>query len=229
MLIRWGTVADWVVASATFLLAVVAVFQETIRGWFYRPVFQVSIKTEPPDCFSVPITVVNNGTVLTVDSIYLRLWVENIGNATARKAEVYANQLRQRRLDGTWERVHLFPPMNLKWSNVGLIYFPSIAPNMGKHCDVGHISDPANRHQLREDAPRLHLSNEETSLAFDLMVGPNNRSHIIGPGEYQLDILVAADNVRPIKQTLAISLKGMWDPDETTMLRAGIGIALLPT
>jgi len=28
--------------------------------------------------------------------------------------------------------------MNLKWANLGRIYSPIIAPNMGKHCDVGH-------------------------------------------------------------------------------------------
>jgi hypothetical protein len=30
---QWGTVADWFVAAGTLVLAVVAVFQETIRAW----------------------------------------------------------------------------------------------------------------------------------------------------------------------------------------------------
>jgi hypothetical protein len=33
----WGTIADWLVALGTLTVAAVAVFQETIRGWFYRP------------------------------------------------------------------------------------------------------------------------------------------------------------------------------------------------
>jgi hypothetical protein len=224
--IQWGTVADWLVALATFVLAAVAVFQETIRGCFYRPVFQVSIKTEPPDCVAIPFT--DASGIVIADSIYLRLWVKNIGNATAKNAEVYASELRRQRLEGTWDRVRAFPPMNLKWSNIGTIYFPRIAPKMGKYCDIGHISDPERRHLLREDAPSLHLGDQQTSLAFDLMAAPNNRSHIIGPGEYQLDILIAAENARPIKRTVAISLRGTWDSDETTMLRDYIGIAVLP-
>ena len=45
-MIKWGTVSEWVVALATFVLAGVAVFQETIRGCFYHPKFHVSIKTD---------------------------------------------------------------------------------------------------------------------------------------------------------------------------------------
>lgn len=220
----WGTVAEWLVAVGTLVLAAVAVFQETIRGWFYHPVFQVSIKTEPPDCVAVPFTA-SDGTFLA-DSVHLRLWVENTGNVTAKNAEVYAKELRRQRADGTWERVGAFPPMNLKWANVGTIYFPSIAPEMGKHCDVAHIVDPARRHLLYEDAPRLALTDQQASLAFNLMVAPNHRGHIIGPGEYRLDILVAAENVRPIRRTIAISLRGIWDADETRMLRDGLGVTV---
>ena len=89
--------------------------------------------------------------------------------------------------------------MNLKWADLGGIYSPIIAPNMGKHCDSGHLTDPTRRDSLHEDAPRLALTNLQTSPAFDLMAVPNKKGHIIGPGEYQLDILVAAENARPIK------------------------------
>lgn len=220
----WGTVAEWLVAAGTLVLAAVAVFQETIRGWFYHPVFQVSIKTEPPDCVAVPFTA-PDGTFVA-DSVHLRLWVENTGNVTAKNAEVYAKELRRQRADGTWERVGAFPPMNLKWANVGTMYFPSIAPEMGKHCDVAHIVDPARRHLLHEDPPRLALTDQQASLAFNLMVAPNHRGHIIGPGEYRLDILVAAENVRPIRRTIAISLRGIWYADETRMLRDGLGVTV---
>jgi hypothetical protein len=117
--------------------------------------------------------------------------------------------------------------MNLKWCNIRAIYFPTISPEMGKHCDVGHIVDPAYRHLLHEDAPTQALTSQQASLAFDLMVAPNHRGHIIGPGEYRLDILVAAENVRPIKRTIAISLRGIWDADETRMWRDGVGVTIV--
>jgi hypothetical protein len=221
---HWGTVADWLVAAGTLVVAAVAVFQETIRDWFYRPKFRVSIKTEPPDCIAVPFNK-PDGTIIA-NSVYLRLWIDNFGNATAKNAEVYAKELRRRRADGEWERVDAFPPTNLTWSNVRLMYFPIIAPKMGKHCDLAHIADPAQRHLLREDAPKLGLTVQQTSMAFDLTAVPNHRGHIVGPGKYRLSILVAAENARPIERTVAISLRGSWYADEAQMLRDGVGVTV---
>jgi len=223
----WGTVADWFVVLGTLVLAAVAIFQETIRGWFYHPSFHVSIKTEPPDCVAVPLY--SPDGKLVVNSIYLRLWVENVGKATARNVEVFANSLRLKRADDTWERVSAFPPMNLKWSNGGNVYFPRISPGMGKHCDVGHIADPDLRQLINEYSPRLNLDDKQTSLALELIFPPNHRGHIIGPGEYQLDILVAAENAHPIKRTILISLRGTWYPDESKMLRDGVGASMVAT
>ena len=107
------------------------------------------------------------------------------------------------------------------------IYFPGIAPDMGKHCDIGHITDPARRHCLGENSPSLGLSDQVTSLALDLMPAPDNKGHIIGPGEYQLDVLVAAENAGPIKLTIAISLKGPWYANEDRMLRDGVGVSVV--
>jgi hypothetical protein len=218
--VAWGTVADWFVVLGTLILAAVALFQDTIRGWFYRPKFRVSCKCEPPDCIAIPIT-----SQFVTDSIFLRILVENIGNATAQTAEVYAKELRLLRLDGNWEIVSSFPHMNLKWANLGQMY-TRIVPGMAKHCDVGHIIDPSKRQDFNENAPQLRLTSAITSLAFELIVRPNNMSHIVGPGDYELDIQVAAENVRPITRTLQISLKGTWDADEETMLRNGVGITV---
>jgi hypothetical protein len=220
----WGTVADWFVAGGTVVLAAVAVFQDTIRGWFYRPDFRVSIKTEPPDCVAVPFHR-TDGTFVA-HSIYLRARIENIGNVTAKNVEVYAKALQRQRLDKTWEPVAAFPPMNLKWADIGLMYFPSIAPEMSKHCDIAHISDPARRQLLNEEVPRLGLTAQQASLAFDVVAVPNHRGHIVGPGDYRLEIIVAAENARPTRKLVAISLKGLWDPDETKMLRDGVGITV---
>lgn len=220
---NWEMIGIWLTALGTLVLAVVAVFQDTIRSWFYRPKFRVSVKTEPPDCEAVPFT--QNGTFVA-DSIYLRLWVENCGNATARNVEVYAKVLRRQRIDGKWEKVDLFPPMNLKWADIGVIYFPSIAPEMGKHCDIGHIVDPSLRHLLNEDSPKLGLTNQQTSLTFDLMVAPNHKGHIIGPGKYQLEIMVAAENAHPAKKTLSILLQGTWNANATKMLQDGVGLSI---
>jgi hypothetical protein len=87
-------VAEWFTPVGTLALAVVAIFHDTIRSWFYRPEFQASIQTAPPDCVAVPFARVEDGTIVTA-SLYLRLWVRNIGNATANNAEAYVGELLQ--------------------------------------------------------------------------------------------------------------------------------------
>ena len=221
----WGTVADWLVGMGTLVLAGVAVGQPTIHGWFYGPKFKVTTRTEPPDCVAVPITDLQGNFI--ADCVFLRLWIENEGNEAARNVEVYAKELRRRRADDTWERVAAFPPMNLKWANTNAaIYYPVISPMMGKHCDIAHVVDPGRRKRpaLMENNPALGLADDKTSLTFDLQTSPNHRGHIVGPGKYELDLLIAAENADPIAHTIEIRLEGPWDSNETRMLRDFVGI-----
>jgi hypothetical protein len=222
-LTEWGTVADLLVAFGTLVLAGVAVFQDTIRGWFYSPEFKVSCRTEPPDCVAVPVTNTLTGEFIA-DSIYLRILVENDGNATAQSTEVYAKELRVQRLDGTWEIVSSFPPMNLVWTNLNGAAYTRILPGKSKHCDIGHIINPSHRDRLSGELPAFGLSPSQTVLAFELVSKPNNRTPIIGPGIYRLDIQIAAENARPKKLTVNLSFNGSWYSDSTRMLRDGVGI-----
>jgi hypothetical protein len=226
-----GSLADWVIAIGTLFLAVVAALQDQVRAYFFRPRLSASIQTLPPDCVMVPWTDKRTGARIG-DVLYLRLWVVNSGNAPARIAEVYARQLDRQRADGTWARVPSFPPMNLKWANFESAtpaHYPLIAPRMGKHCDLGHISDPRIRGQVpAEENPALGLRPEQTSLAFDLVAKPNHLGHVVGPGRYRLTFIVAAGNAQPVEQCVEINLRGEWYAEEERMLRDGVGASITP-
>src|SRR5260370_35725014 len=111
--------------------------------------------------------------------------------------------------------------MNLIWSNFpfGGLFLPRIAAHTGKHCDIGHIIEPAKRSIMGEENARLGLKPDEASLTFDLIAKLNNQNHIVGPGTYQLDIGVAADNARPLRRRVEIKVTGKWYPEEARMLR----------
>jgi NO-binding membrane sensor protein with MHYT domain len=85
-----GTV---VLAIGTLVLAFVAIFADTVR---YKPILEVSIDPEPPNCIAIPLTI--DGTPVAA-SYYLRLWVKNTGNTVAKLVEVYASELLRRRPD----------------------------------------------------------------------------------------------------------------------------------
>ena len=123
--------------------------------------------------------------------------------------------------------------MNLKWSDLGEIYFPVIGAGMGKHCDLAHIIDPAQRAgrsqaEFRgENNPQLNLTAQQCAFSFDLMVAPNHRGHIVGPGRYRIEVVVAAQNARPEPHTFEINLSGPWYPNEADMLRDGVGVQVI--
>lgn len=225
--VTWGNVAEWAVAVSTVLLAFVAVGQEWIRAWWDSPEFEVTTACAPPDCVMVPVHSMIDGSFIA-NAMYLRIRVKNVGRATARYLEVYADSLHKLCPDGVRNLVTAFPVMNLKWANTaGDIYIRRLAPDMPKHCDICHVIDPAGRAGTSDDRPDLRLTNSQTSMAFDLQSSPNHKGHIVGPGTYLLEVLVAAENRRPVRRTIEIELKGPWSPDETTMLRDHMSIKVL--
>jgi hypothetical protein len=117
--------------------------------------------------------------------------------------------------------------MNLAWANLKTMYMPLIPPQTGKHCDLGHVPDPAHRATLGEENRALGLTPAETSLTFDLVASPNHRGHIVGSGRYQLDVVAAAENAAPKRETIDIRLGGPWYADWQRMLRDGVGVHIV--
>jgi hypothetical protein len=66
----------------------------------------------------------------------------------------------------------------------------------------------------------------ETKLTFCLVARPNHLGHIVGPGVYRLSVYLAAENAKPVRRQITITLPGKWHADEAAMLRDGVGIAV---
>lgn len=220
-------IAEWLTAFGTIGLAVVAAFQDKIREVVWRPRLAAAMRMEPPDCKAVPIQIDTPAQSVKVNSIYLRLRVINNGNAPAKNVEVYAETLDKCRRDGAWERVMQFPPMNLIWSDINQMYFPSIAPGMGKHCDIAAIPEPAGIALVEADGPlKAAAVLGETRLDFCLISKPNHRGNTVGPGQYRLTICLAAENAKPVRRRLLIQLGGKWDERESEMLKNGVDVSI---
>ncbi|MBE3139809.1 MAG: hypothetical protein IMZ53_04400, partial [Thermoplasmata archaeon] len=145
-------------AIVTFLLALVAAFQDRIRGWIMRPRLQVSAKMSPPDCHKTKIATGQPGFgLMEADCYYFRLRVSNQGNYPATNVEVYASELYRLADDGSWSKVDHFLPMNFKWSHLGQPAMPIIHRGMDKLCDIGHIIDPSKRPHFVFDQPLADL------------------------------------------------------------------------
>ena len=160
---------------------------------------------------------------------YFRLRVSNKGRRKAESVEAIARELKRRHADGrTFSRVNSCLPMNLRWSHTREVFLPAISPKTYKHCDLAHVVDPAERkHFPLEQKTWPNVEPDSTILSFDTTVQPYIKTHLVQPGTYWLQIVVAAANAEPIHRTLEITLKGDWFKEEQNMLAQGIGIRML--
>jgi len=231
-----GNIAQWVGAAATLLAVLVALFKTEIVNWWRRPILEASVFLEPPYCHSTTLHFSVQKTALTfvqAQCYYFRLWIANRGKTRADRVQIFAARLFRKIADGTFKEDRSFLPMNLRWAHGHSrepgggpeIYAEGISPEMGKHCDLGHVTDPNYRSDLREDLDGVPT--ESTIFALDLEVNPNTKSNLLSPGTYRLELQVAAANSRPVKKVVEITITGKWFADERQMFQDGIGLRVV--
>ena len=221
---RITAIANIVIAAGTIILAFVAIFGRTFSRWFRRPKLKIIVDSNPPQCRKTFLSNTKTGDKVA-DCYYFRLWVDNNGNTSAKNVEVFASELKKERADGILESVKSFTPMNLKWSNIGGLYFPAVHPKAGKYCDCFHVVDPSERNLPEinmENDNRKDIPQDKSILSFDTLVSANTKGHLQPPGRYQLDIIVAAENAKAVNKRIEIKLSGDWYSDEELMLKDGV-------
>ena len=185
-------ITNALVATGTLVVAIVAVFGETIRAWRVRPKLASTLNLRPPDSHKTAMRAKDKqGNEFYADAYYCRLRVENRGTLAAHNVEVYAGKLEKRRQDGGTDPVTTFLPMNLKWSHMGSIFFPRLGPGVPKHCDFFHIVKPSDRYRIESEAMFGEESERsETVISFDLMVKPLALGHLATAGRYEVELVI---------------------------------------
>jgi len=211
-------VTDWIIAVgsiigpvATFLAVFVALYKKKILNHCNGPKLEVTIKKEQPYILNIPQSCETNRFENMIgiknkangNSIYLRFQVSNNGKSLAKNVAVFVKEIRggkvPRRLD-----------MYLNPENIGINHniFPNIPSKTGRYWDFGIITDPKyrkndTRYFLKEKWDDKYTENEPAlliSVTYQLATG----YHIFGHGNYEVDILIVADQIEPIKKTILI-------------------------
>jgi hypothetical protein len=234
--IDFGSGAEWAGAAATLLAVLVALFQTPVRRWFNRPRLKVSVNLRRPDCEKTSIyrdidpkvrkllgDVPVNNFDHSLPVYYLRIWVANVGRGRAENVEVYAARLFKQTKSDSFQQVDDFLPMNLTWAHgrpVGPVVLEGISRDMGHHCDLGWIADP----EKSSGSGGTAGERKKTSLVLTVEAPPNTGTHILSPGTYRLELLVAGSNAARIAQVIQIRLTGEWFDTEAQMFVDGLGL-----
>lgn len=251
-----GTIPDWIAALGTVGAVIVALFQQKITNYFYKPKLHLSIKNEEPWCISVPqvdfieqpekIAVypyildarnsitesisITNGEISASKkikatpngkAIYLGIKIENIGNKTAEHVQVFVKNFKC--IEGMLKGEEWPLAMDLQWGNTGDAFYPQIHPNTERYCNIGIIDEPSSRsHDPRyfyDDKKGEKYENGQPALLINVKYPLRKADHIVGPGEYELELIVTAVGAILVRRTLKIKFE-KWHDDEKKMLES---------
>jgi hypothetical protein len=194
---------EWLTAAGTIGAVLVALFAETFRRWYRRPVLRGRIEMRPPDCHLTPVV----HDEVENFAYWFRIWVRNDGRSSAEQVQVQASGLLRRSENGRFEEIRQFLPMNLRWTHTAAIYAPRISPGMGLHCELGRI--------MRGQPDNFELLVE---------VQPFTGWHRLPPGVYRLVLALAAANADASPFAIEIEVRGGWAEREEEMFRDHIVI-----
>lgn len=221
--------ANWLVAIGTFLLAIVAIFQDKIRSYIWCPNLRCEIEQSPPDCHRAIMRSGNREFY----SYYFRFKIWNDGKISAKNVEVLITDILKKE-GGLFRRIESFSPDNLKWSTlfdsvngraIPKRYCDYISPNTFKHCNLGHIFDPESRALVSgENNPALPAEENESIFCFDVHFMSTILYYLVEPGEYEIHIKVGCENAKTISKRYMMKVSGKWFQDETRMLNEGFSI-----
>jgi hypothetical protein len=217
-------------AGFTLLAVIVALFKE----WFWEKIKspKLDVKFEMHSPYCTKTLTVNQTTPQSFYSYYFRMKIVNEGQRTANRVQIYLNKVSKKHSDGLYYEEEQFQPMNLKWSNPQKptdpeLYAFQILPGMSKYCDLGHIFDP-NFRQFYLNSPGICIPGDPDTFLFELEleVQPFTGSHLMKIGEYILELIIAAENSKPLTKRVTLNFFGPWTLAENIMFNNGIGIRI---
>jgi hypothetical protein len=219
---------DWLTAIGTVGATVVALLlagREQLRGFFFRPRLEVSVRLGPPDCHVIQevqeVEWPGHGSTFDTEPVfYCRLAVNNVGNRRASQVAVRMTRLWRQAEPGGYVEDADFLPMNMTWAHIreGLVV-PVLDPGLPRHCNLCHFYQPA------EGATGPPLIQFDTEVV-PFEVGENRWPTKKPPGDYRAEIAVTADNAEPIRRVLEIRFTGEWFIDAETIAERSLRVTV---
>ena len=187
---------------------VIAIFKIQLSEFFLKPKFDLSIEKHKTK------GQLNDGNL--VDMYYWRIWIENKGKSKAKNVQIQVSSLQEKgKASDQLEKVNSFCAIDLLWSYSRKNYNNIILPNMGKHCDFFHVIKSHDNNKIIFD--------------FEYITNINGvcNAFYVGKAEYEIEIKIAAENVKPMIKKLKLNDSGNWFDEESKMYSDGISIEIL--
>lgn len=236
----------WLAGIGTLLLAVVAVFQDWIRARIPTANLEIEFRMNPPYCKKDPYLHYKENYRKLSEYYVFRLGIQNktlipAKNVILRVISIKRNgntyHFLQRSL--AWSYNEVDPPHDSERMSLSII--PGKATEF---CHLGRIFEPTFRKANSKNKDHLPIPYEnkaEYEVLFSLALFPRQGSldHLLEPKkgetekkeEYEVEIIVSADNVKSEIHRLKICFSDQWSDDwydgETGKWKNGPSIELI--
>jgi hypothetical protein len=111
-----------------------------------------------------------------------------------------------------------FFPMNLVWSHRGTITLPVLLAEVPQHCDFCAFLD-----LKRVSPPLVHFCTEVEPNQVADGSWPTKKP----PGRYRAEIVVTADDAKPLTKELEIVFTGVWSDDAVQVATHELQVAVV--
>jgi hypothetical protein len=208
----WGW-DGWIALGTLATVAAVVVALGVALGKIrLRAKLEVFVDPGPPG----KIRIRSFGPLASWAAYYCRVRIKNEGKAVAEGVEVQMLELRKRDGSGAMVRDPVFLPLDLQWS-FGEEQRPRLLPGVHRFVDLVHVDDPA----VTDGKLVLQFhSSMYPAYPNELRLGewPTRKP----PGDYELDVGVAAVNAKTIRRTISIRFIEWHEQDEAEMFSKGL-------
>lgn len=219
-----GNTIQLLIAIATFLAVIVALFDE----WFWmiieKPKIEVFFNNKQPNFYhqtnqTIPIEITKDVFELhLLPAYYVRLGIKNNGVRTLENTEVV--------LERVYPRQTSFIPLNLSWSSqvpdlTGISRTVSIAQGQSRIVDIAEFTEPIKTLEIANKKKGIDQERyKKYSKGFRCCsIKPHSFSDIFPYGNYIFEIGIYADNVKPKYIKLSIKYDGKWEKNKTEVMR----------
>src|SRR3989338_655069 len=211
------TVSELITFLAVLPLALIAIFQEMLKRWFFAPKLFIDFKLEAPFCSKTPfyITGKERDSVehrITTEAYGFRFGVRNTGKSQAKLCEVYIAELMEFK-NNIWSDTEYFQQVHLQWDRGEPgIQYTNINPSPVRTlCDIGHIVKKTDK-MFEEEASKFSLSQV-------YIIGGYQPKHLDSNKKYRFKIIVSDENAGAISQNFELHWSGKWRDDAAEMFK----------
>jgi hypothetical protein len=199
------------------LIGLAGLMQDSIKSLFFRPALRTCYQSGVP--YGHKVASRNAVGAFICDNYYFRIKIENTGNETMQDVEVVAEECYREVSPDEYEKVEDFLPLNLSWAHKPPVCtLPFIRDGFYWFCSFGYIRESAMAELDRYGRSR-YSSSFRVVCTLDTITKPNSGEHILAPGDYLINLVITAKNLKPERRHVKLHLEDSWDDDRDAMFR----------